>query len=76
MGRGSDPQVMMSYSDDGGVTFSNEKWRSFGKIGEYFKRVIWRRLGVARERIYKFRITDPVPVKITGCYAKGRIGTE
>jgi len=75
-GQGSDPQVMMSFSDNGGIIYSNEKWRSFGKIGEYFKRIIWRRLGTARERIYRFRITDPVAVRITGCYAKGRIGTE
>lgn len=75
-GQGSDPEVVMTFSDNGGITYSNEKKRSFGKIGEYFKRAIWRRLGTARERIYRFRITDPVAVRITGCYAKGRIGTE
>lgn len=75
-GQGSDPQVMMSYSNDGGQTFSNEKWRSFGKIGEFIRRAIWRRLGAARERIFRFKITDPVPVRITGCYANGRIGRE
>lgn len=75
-GQGSDPQVMMRYSDDGLKTWSNEKWRSFGKIGEYFKRAVWRRLGTARERIFQFRITDPVPVRITGCYTKARIGSS
>lgn len=74
-GQGSDPQMMMRYSDDGGITFSNEKWRSFGKIGEYFKRPQWRRLGTSRQRIFEFKTTEPVPVRITGCYAEGRIGT-
>ena len=73
-GQGSDPQVMMSYSDDGGITFSSEKWRSFGKIGKRLTRAIWRKMGAARERIYRFKVTDPVPVRITGAYAKGRIG--
>jgi len=73
-GQGSDPQVMMRYSDDGCKTWSAEKWRSFGKIGEFFKLIIWRRQGTARERIFQWKITDPVPVRITGAYAEGRIG--
>lgn len=75
-GQGSDPQVMMKYSDDGKKTWSNERWASMGRIGEYFKRVLWRRLGSFRERVYHFKITDNVPVKITGCYASGRMGRE
>lgn len=73
-GQGSDPQVMMSYSDDGGKSWSSERWKSFGKIGEYMKRVVWRRNGTARERIYRFRITDPVKVNIHGAYANVRLG--
>jgi hypothetical protein len=75
-GQGSDPQVMMRFSDDGLNTFSNEAWRSFGAIGEYKKKSIWRRIGHAFERIYEFKITDPVPVRITGCYAGIRMGRE
>jgi hypothetical protein len=66
---------MMRYSDDGGNSWSNEKWRSFGKIGEYTKQALWRRQGTARERIFEFTITDPVPVRISGAYADGRIGS-
>ena len=75
-GQGEDPQVMMRYSDDGAKSWSSEKWRSFGKIGEYKVRPTWRRLSQARQRLFEFKITDPVPVKINGCYAKGRIGAE
>lgn len=71
-GQGSDPQVMREFSDDGGKTWSNEAWRSFGAIGAYNTRCEWRREGQTRERIYKFSITDPVPVRVTGCYADGR----
>lgn len=75
-GQGSDPQVMMRYSDDGLKTWSNERWLSFGRIGEYFIRPIWRRLGSARRRYFEWKITDPVKVRINGAYAKGRIGAE
>ena len=73
-GQGSDPQVMCSYSVDGGKTFSNERWRSFGKIGEYGVRPTWRRGGQSRQRIYKFKITDPVKSTINGAYANVRLG--
>jgi hypothetical protein len=67
--QGSDPQVMLRWSDDGGHTWSNEHWRSMGRIGEYGKRVLWRRLGMTlkiRDRVYEISGTDPVPVYIMG----------
>lgn len=65
-GQGVDPQAMLTFSDDGGHTWSNEKWTSFGKIGETKARAIWRRLGCARDRVFKISITDPVKVTIIG----------
>ena len=59
-GQGSDPQAMLRYSNDGGRTWSSEKWRSIGAIGEYQSRAVWNRLGQARDRIYEVSITDPV----------------
>lgn len=68
-GQGSDPQVMLRWSDDGGHTWSNERWVSMGSIGQYGKRVIWRRLGMTtklRDRVYEVSGTDPVKVVILG----------
>jgi Phage stabilisation protein len=68
-GQGADPQVMLRWSDDGGHTWSNEHWASMGKIGQYFRRVIWRRLGMTdklRDRVYEVSGTDPVKVAIMG----------
>lgn len=61
-GQGSDPQVMLSWSDDGGHTFPawTERWASAGKIGETRRRVRWKRLGRSRDRVFRFTITDPV----------------
>jgi Phage stabilisation protein len=67
-GQGSNPQIMLQISKDNGHTWGNERWQSFGKIGEYFKRVIWRQLGTGYDFVFKLRITDPVKVVITGAY--------
>ncbi len=65
----TNPQVMLRWSDDGGHTWSNEHWASMGKIGEYGKRVIWRRLGMTtklRDRVYEISGSDPVKIAIMG----------
>jgi hypothetical protein len=66
---GANPQVMLRWSDDGGHTWSNEHWASMGRVGEYGKRVIWRRLGMTtklRDRVYEISGTDPVKIAIMG----------
>jgi hypothetical protein len=67
--QGSNPQVMLRWSDDGGHTWSNEHWASLGKIGKYGHRAIWRRLGTTlkiRDRVYEVSGTDPVKIAILG----------
>ena len=69
LGQGDDPQVVLRWSDDGGHTWSNEHWAPMGKIGQYFRRVFWRRLGMTmklRDRVYEVSGTDPVKIAIVG----------
>jgi hypothetical protein len=69
LGQGSDPQVMLRWSDDGGHTWSNEHWSPIGKIGQYYRRVFWRRMGMTlkiRDRVYEITGTDPVNINIMG----------
>lgn len=73
-GQGFEPQIMMQVSKDGGHTWGNERWRSLGKIGEYLERAVWRRLGMARQFTFKFRITDPVKRVVLGAVIKSRVG--
>ena len=68
-GQGSDPQVMLRWSDDSGHTWSNEHWTGIGRIGEYGTNAIWRRLGATmkhRDRVYELSGTDPVKIVIMG----------
>lgn len=62
------PEIIMQYSDDGGKTWSNELWRSVGKLGEYKSRVAWHRLGSARDRVYKTVYTAATKYQINDAY--------
>jgi hypothetical protein len=67
--QGADPEVMLRWSDDGGHTWSNYRTASIGKIGEYYRRVWFRRLGMTlqlRDRVYELSMTDPVKTALMG----------
>jgi hypothetical protein len=61
IGQGSDPRIMLQVSRNGGKTFEGERWQPMGKAGEYFTRIIWRRIGSAKDFVFKWVVTDPVP---------------
>lgn len=69
-GQGEDPKVMMKASKDGGRNFGVERWASMGALGKTKTRPRWNRLGAARDWVFEFRITDPVPRCIIGAYAE------
>lgn len=67
--QGYNPQIMLRWSDDSGHTWSSERWKPLGKIGEYKTRVKWNKLGRSRSRVYEVTITDPVKVIMLGASA-------
>lgn len=69
-GQGSDPQVMLQISRDGGHTWGSEMWRSFGKLGQYTVRAVWNRLGRSRDWLFRFRVTDPVKTVFVAAWAQ------
>lgn len=71
-GQGSDPQVMMSYSDDGGYTWSNERWKSAGKKGQYKTLVKWNRCGSSRDRVWKIAYSEPTFCQINEAFINNR----
>jgi len=76
-GQGSNPQIMLQVSKDGGRTFGSERWAQVGKIGQYKDhRAIWRRLGSGRDFVFRWTMTDPVKFVIIGGGAVLRIGTD
>jgi hypothetical protein len=65
LGQGSDPEMMMSYSDDGGQTWTSLPNKKIGPIGSYQQRVFWTGLGSSRQRVYRGAISDPIKVVIS-----------
>jgi hypothetical protein len=65
-----DPQISLSWSDDSAHTWSNEYILDAGQAGEYKARVMRRRLGRARDRVYQISMSDPVPWRIVAGYAE------
>ena len=66
----TDTSIWLSYSKDGGHTWSNEIERSIGDAGEYRQRIIWRKLGWSRHWIFKVRTWSPNAVIIKGAYTR------
>jgi len=76
VGQGSDPQVMLRWSNDGAKTWSSEYKLSAGKIGEHGKRVVFRRLGMTRKtRVFEVSVTDPVPWRIADAEIEVEVGS-
>jgi hypothetical protein len=67
-GQGSDPTMMLQYSNDGGNTWGYELWRSAGKQGDFRIQVAWSRLGTSKNRIFRLVVTDPVPWRLVGAW--------
>lgn len=73
-GQGSDPQMMLDYSNDGGQTWTSLTNKSIGAIGRYDTRVVWNRLGSSRQRVYRASVSDPVKVNVTDTQIEVRGG--
>lgn len=70
------PQVMLDWSDDRGKTWSNDRLtelaNDIGAIGEYEKRVIFRRLGQSFGRVFRVRMSDSGRLILLGAKARVR----
>lgn len=68
-GQGVDPVSMISWSGDGGFTWSNEHDAKIGKLGEYANRARITQLGQERNWVLRTKVTDPILRDILGAYA-------
>lgn len=62
------PIINLAWSDDGGHKYSSEHPCPMGKGGEYNSRVVWRRLGRSKSRVYQVTFSDPAPFRIVDAY--------
>jgi hypothetical protein len=65
-GQGSDPQWMLRFSRDGGMTFGNEKTASIGAVGKRRAKCKWNNLGRFQTGAIEISCSDPVKRAIYG----------
>lgn len=68
--QGVAPMVELSWSDDGGYTWGNPVSMSAGAVGNYLPRVTWRRLGSARDRVWRVDFAANAPFAIIDAVAR------
>lgn len=66
------PLLLLDWSDDGGVTWSNDRVGHIGAMGQFKHRIIFRRLGQSRARVFRIRTTDNGRYVLLGAVAKVR----
>lgn len=73
-GQGQNPQAMLRVSNDGGYTWSSERWTSIGKIGDYGYRCRWNLLGTGRMRVYEVTCSEPIFLCMIGARSIAEVG--
>lgn len=64
----SGPKMTLRWSNDGAKTWSNGQARDCGATGNFRQRVLWNRLGRARDRVYEISVDAAVPWAIIDAY--------
>jgi hypothetical protein len=72
----ADPVIEMRLSRDAGQTWGDWRSTQLGAQGEYRKRVEWRALGLASQPgfLAQFRLSDPVPLRVSGVFINEPFG--
>ena len=60
--------ITLEVSNNGGYTFGPPLSRSLGALGDWMRRVRWHFLGSARDRVFRLRCSDAVPLTIHAAY--------
>ncbi len=65
-----EPKAILDWSDDGGITWGNALEIPIGKLGEYKNRAIEYRLGQARNRVFRIKVSAAVERDILGAFSQ------
>jgi hypothetical protein len=73
---GTDAQVYLRWSDDGGKTWSNMMTTSLGTTGRYKNKPNFNRLGMGRDRVFEVSTTANAKIVLQGAFLEARRGTS
>lgn len=65
-----EPEINLSWSDDGGRTFGVPVAQSLGREAQFLIDPQWNRLGMGRDRIFKVQWNGPVITALNGAYVE------
>lgn len=68
--------VFLRWSDTRGVSWGNAVQRSLGLEGEYVKSIQWRRLGMARDRVFEISWSAPVKTALLGAWVEAQSNNQ
>lgn len=68
------PVISLRWSDDRGVSFGNKVTQSLGALGQYRTSIQWRRLGMARDRVFELSWSCPTKTALNGAFLTMRRG--
>jgi hypothetical protein len=66
------PLISLRWSDTRGVTYGSPVIRSMGATGEYYVSPQWRKLGIARDRVFEISWSAPVRTALQGGWVEIR----
>lgn len=75
-GQGQNPVALMQVSDDENNTYSMPISQPIGQMGQYKTTIRWSQIGYSYNMSFKFTITDPIEVAISGIYAIIKTGVK
>lgn len=76
IGTNVDVPIFLRWSDTRGVSWGNPVKRSLGKEGQYLTSVQWRRLGMARDRVFELSWSAPVKTALLGAWVDARSNNQ
>lgn len=62
------PEVSLRWSDTRGASYGNPVKQAIGSAGDYLRSILWRRLGMARDRVFELSWSVPVPTALNGAF--------
>ncbi len=62
------PLVFLRWSDDRGKTWGNPVGQSMGDLGQYLVQPQWKRLGLARDRVFEISWSIPTKTALQGAW--------
>ena len=68
------PQLGLDWSDDHGHTFAHGRLKNMAASGNYTQRMAWRRLGKARDRVYRVGVNGHTKVALIDTYLEATAG--